>query len=286
MASLARCLQGLNMLRLNKIGKRFENGMTALSEVYLEIAAQTIVSVVGASGSGKSTLLRIISGLEAPTTGELFWRGQPIDGPRRDVGFIFQEPRLMPWLTVTGNVRLGLGPIRKSKGRRRVSLFHRTPRTKSESLADDLVSEAIRRVGLERFARAFPRELSGGMAQRVAIARALVRRPSLILLDEPFSALDVVNRHKLQNHLLKIWETDRPTLLVVTHDVEEALVFGDRVLVLSGDPGRITDDYRIELSRPRNRIGPELQRWKETILQSLDSSLIERAKTVEQKQYA
>jgi sulfonate transport system ATP-binding protein len=286
MASLARCLQGLKMLRLNKIGKRFENGTTALSEVNLEIAPRTIVSVVGASGSGKSTLLRIISGLEAPTTGELFWCGEPIEGPRRDIGFIFQEPRLMPWLTVTANVRLGLGPIRESKGRVPASLFRRTPRAKSESLADDLVSEAIRKVGLERFARVFPRELSGGMAQRVAIARALVRRPSLILLDEPFSALDAINRHKLQNHLLKIWEKDRPTLLVVTHDVEEALLFGDRVLVLSGDPGRITDDYLIELPRPRDRIGPGLQRWKETIVQSLDLSLIEPAKTLEQEQHA
>ena len=274
MAPLAGCLQGLSMLRLRKIGKQFENGTTALSEVNLEIAPRAIVSVVGASGSGKSTLLRIISGLEAPTTGELFWHGLPIDGPRRDIGFIFQEPRLMPWLTVTANVRLGLGPIQQGKGRRRLSLLHQKASANSESLAHDLVSEAIRRVGLDRFAHAFPRELSGGMAQRVAIARALVARPSLVLLDEPFSALDAVNRLKLQNHLLKLWETDRPTLLIVTHDVEEALVFGDRVIVLNGDPGRIKDDYLIELPRPRNRIGPEFQYWKETILKSLDPSLV------------
>jgi len=286
MASLAGCLQGLSMLRLKKIGKQFENGTTALSEVNLEIAPREIVSVVGASGSGKSTLLRIISGLEAPTTGELFWHGHPIDGPRRDIGFIFQEPRLMPWLTVTANVRLGLGPIRQGKGRRRLSLFDQTASANAESFAHDLVSEAIRRVGLERFAHAFPRELSGGMAQRVAIARALVARPSLILLDEPFSALDAVNRLKLQSHLLKIWETDRPTLLIVTHDVEEALVFGDRVIVLNGDPGRIRDDYLIGLPRPRNRIGPEFQRWKEMILKSMDPSLIEDAATVEEKYYA
>ena len=286
MAPLAGCLQGLSMLRLKKIGKQFENGTTALSEVNLEIAPRAIVSVVGASGSGKSTLLRIISGLEAPTTGELFWHGHPIDGPRRDIGFIFQEPRLMPWLTVTANVRLGLGPVQQGKGRRRLSLFHQTASANTGSFARDLVSEAIRRVGLERFAHAFPRELSGGMAQRVAIARALVARPSLILLDEPFSALDAVNRLKLQNHLLKIWERDRPTLLVVTHDVEEALVFGDRVIVLNGDPGRIMDDYLIELPRPRNRIGSEFQHWKETILKSLDPSLIEDAVTVEEKDYA
>jgi ABC-type sugar transport system ATPase subunit len=154
MAPLAGRLQGLSMLRLEKIGKQFESGTTALSEINLEIAPRAIVSVVGASGSGKSTLLRIISGLEAPTTGELFWQGLPIDGPRRDIGFIFQEPRLMPWLTVTANVRLGLGPIQQGKGRRRLSLLHQKASANSESLGHDLVSEVIRRVGLERFAHA------------------------------------------------------------------------------------------------------------------------------------
>ena len=125
MASLAGCLQGLIVLRLKKIGKRFENGSIALRDITLEIEPRTIVSVVGASGSGKSTLLRIVSGLEAPTTGELFWNGQSIDGPRRDIGFIFQESRLMPWLTVTANVRLGLGPALQSKIFSNVPLFPR-----------------------------------------------------------------------------------------------------------------------------------------------------------------
>jgi sulfonate transport system ATP-binding protein len=252
------------MLRLKRINKRFENGRVALRDIDLEIAPRTIVSVVGASGSGKSTLLRIISGLEVPTTGELVWDGQRIDGPRREIGFIFQEPRLMPWLNVSANVRLGLGPVQRSK---------RRP-GQNESVAHDLVSEAIEKVGLEAFASALPRELSGGMAQRVAIARALVARPSLILSDEPFSALGAVNRLKLQNHLLKIWEMDRPTLLVVTHDVEEALVFGDRVIVLEKDSGRIKDDYSIDLARPRQRSSLKFQHWKETILGSLDPSLI------------
>jgi sulfonate transport system ATP-binding protein len=274
------------MLRLDRIGKQFENGFTALSEVNLEIAPRTIVSVVGASGSGKSTLLRLASGLDAPTTGALSWEGRPIDGPRRDIGFIFQEPRLMPWLTVTGNVRLGLGPFQGSDPHRRVPGFRRTPSASSQSLAHDMVAEAIRKVGLERFAQAFPRELSGGMAQRVGIARALVARPSLILLDEPFSALDAVNRLKLQNHLLKIWETDRPTLLLVTHDVEEALVFGDRVIVLSGHPECIRKDYLIELPRPRARTSAEFQHWKKTILETLDPSLIEDVEPVEEVKYA
>src|SRR5208283_2932572 len=255
------------MLRLEKIAKRFLNGTLALEGINMEVAPQSIVGVVGASGSGKSTLLRMISGLEAPSTGQLSWNGQPIQRSQRKISFIFQEPRLMPWLRVSHNVRLGLGP---------------SPDREDEKL----VTEAIAKVGLEGIARALPRELSGGMAQRVAIARALVARPSLVLLDEPFSALDAFNRLKLQNHLLKIWEADRPTLLVVTHDVEEARVFGDRVIVLNGDPGRIRDDYLIELPRPRNRIAPEFQHWKETILKSLDPSLIEDAEIVEEKQYA
>jgi len=269
------------MLRLKKIGKQFPNGRVALREVSLEIAPRTIVSVVGTSGSGKSTLLRIVSGLEAPTTGDLTWNDQSIVGPRRDIGFIFQESRLMPWLTVTGNVRLGLGPTDQGHLLRGSSVLPRLRTSEDDTLARESVSEAIRKVGLLPVASAFPRELSGGMAQRVAIARALVARPSLILLDEPFSALDAVNRLQLQNHLMQIWQADRPTLLVVTHDVEEAVFFGDRVIVLERNSGRIKDDYTIGLPRPRHRIAPQFQHWKETILKSLDPSLVEETDRVE-----
>jgi sulfonate transport system ATP-binding protein len=273
------------MLRLKKIGKQFENGRVALREISLEISPRTIVSVVGASGSGKSTLLRIVSGLEMATSGDLTWNDQSIVGPRRDIGFIFQESRLMPWLTVTANVRLGLGPANQGKTPRSTALFPRFLSAEGDALARELVSEAIRKVGLTPFASAFPRELSGGMAQRVAIARALVARPSLILMDEPFSALDAVNRLKLQNHLLQIWQADRPTLLVVTHDVEEAVFFGDRVIVLERNSGRIKDDYTIDLPRPRQRIGTQFQHWKETVLKSLDPALVEDADSVEQEKY-
>ena len=254
------------MLRLERIAKRFSNGTLALEGINLEVAPQAIVSIVGASGSGKSTLLRVISGLEEPSTGQLSWCGQTIRRSQRKISFIFQEPRLMPWLNVSHNVRLGLGP---------------SPNREDERL----VAEAIAKVGLERFAHALPRELSGGMAQRVAIARALVARPSLVLLDEPFSALDAFNRLKLQNHLLKIWEKGRTTLLLVTHDVEEALVFGDRVIVLTGQPGRISQDFLITLSRPRGRTDPEFQDWKKTILSALDLSLLEDSETVEERSY-
>lgn len=255
------------MLRLENIAKRFSNGTLALEGINLEVAPQTIVSIVGASGSGKSTLLRMISGLEAPSTGQLSWNGRTIQRSQRKISFIFQEPRLMPWLKVSHNVRLGLGP---------------SPDREDEKL----VTEAIAKVGLERFAQALPRELSGGMAQRVAIARALVARPSLILLDEPFSALDAFNRLKLQNHLLKIWATDRTTLLVVTHDVEEALVFSDRVIVLTGQPGRISEDFFISLPRPRRRTDPEFQAWKQAILEALDPSLLDESETLDEKSYA
>ncbi|MBV8417938.1 MAG: ABC transporter ATP-binding protein [Verrucomicrobia bacterium] len=244
------------MLRLTNISKRFPNGTLAFEGINLEIAPQTIVSIVGPSGSGKSTLLRVISGLEAPSAGQLSWCTQTVQWSPRKISFIFQEPRLMPWLNVSRNVRLGLGP---------------SPDPEDEGL----VIQAIAKVGLERFAGALPRELSGGMAQRVAIARALVARPSLILLDEPFSALDAFNRLKLQNHLLQIWETDRTTLLLVTHDIEEALVFGDRVIVLTGHPGRIGEDFVIPLPRPRCRTATLFQDWKRTILASLDLSLLE-----------
>jgi sulfonate transport system ATP-binding protein len=274
------------MLCLRKVGKQFENGRLALREISLEIVPQTIVSVVGTSGSGKSTLLRIVSGLEAPTTGYLTWNDQLIDGPRRDIGFIFQESRLMPWLTVTANVALGLGPANQSKVLRRTSMWSRLLSADGDSRPRELVSEAIRKVGLLPFASALPRELSGGMAQRVAIARALVAQPSLILLDEPFSALDAVNRLKLQNHLLQIWQADQPTMLVVTHDVEEAVFFGDRVIVLGKNSGQIEDDYTIDLPRPRDRIAPHFLRWKQTILKSLDPSLVKDVNLVEEEKYA
>jgi sulfonate transport system ATP-binding protein len=244
------------MLRLENIAKEYPNGHLALQGINLAVEPRSIVSIVGASGSGKSTLLRMVSGLEVPSAGHLSWNGQTIQQSRHQISFIFQEPRLMPWLNVSDNVRFGLGPSRQRADEKRVV-------------------EAIAKVGLDHFAKTLPRELSGGMAQRVAIARALVARPSLVLLDEPFSALDALNRLKLQNHLLKIWETDQTTLLLVTHDVEEALVFSDRVVVLTGRPGSISENFLIPLSRPRRRTDPEFQDWKRTVLAALDSSLLE-----------
>jgi sulfonate transport system ATP-binding protein len=243
------------MLRAERLGKTFENGLAALQSVSLDVAQGEIVGLVGTSGCGKSTLLRIIGGLERPTTGEVAVDGRPVHRPRPEIGLVFQEPRLMPWLTVEQNVRFGL-----------------YDRAKSEQAS--LAKEALAKVGLSRFADALPRQLSGGMAQRTAIARALVTRPSTLLLDEPFSALDAFTRVQLQDHLLKTWEYDRPTMLFVTHDIEEALVLSDRVVVLRGHPGRIDSDFTLDdLPRPRIRTDARFQSWKARILDRLDLTL-------------
>lgn len=242
------------MLRIDRVGKQFHNGFIALDEVNLEVGQGEIVSLVGTSGCGKSTLLRIIAGLDRATVGQVTLHKTRISSPHPEIDIIFQEPRLMPWLTVRENVQFGLANLSKIDKNQRTQI-------------------SLQRVGLAEFAEALPRQLSGGMAQRVAIARALVTQPSILLLDEPFSALDAFIRMKLQAHLLDIWHYDRPTLLLVTHDIEEALVLSDRVIVLRGNPGRIHQEFMLDLPRPRKRTDASFQHWKEKILNSLDLSL-------------
>ena len=242
------------MLRIDRVGKQFQNGFIALDEVNLEVGQGEIVSLVGTSGCGKSTLLRIIAGLDRATAGQVTLHKTRISSPHPEIDIIFQEPRLMPWLTVRENVQFGLANLSKIDKNQRTQI-------------------SLQRVGLAEFAEALPRQLSGGMAQRVAIARALVTQPSILLLDEPFSALDAFIRMKLQAHLLDIWHYDRPTLLLVTHDIEEALVLSDRVIVLRGNPGRIHQEFTLDLPRPRKRTDASFQHWKEKILNSLDLSL-------------
>jgi sulfonate transport system ATP-binding protein len=250
------------MLRIENVSKRFANGFIALDDLNLTVAQGEIVSLVGTSGCGKSTLLRIISGLEYPTVGEVFIDDEAIHSPHPKIGLIFQEPRLMPWLTVRENVEFGLDTLPNVK-------FNRLERR-------DLVDRILERVSLTEFANTLPRQLSGGMAQRVAIARALITKPSILLLDEPFSALDAFIRMKLQDHLLSIWDYDRPTLILVTHDIEEALVLSDRIIVLRGNPGHIHQEFIIDLPRPRKRTDPLFQQGKEAILATLDLSTDER----------
>ena len=245
------------MLLIEGLHKRFSNGFVGLESVDLSVNKTEIVSLIGTSGCGKSTILRIIAGLDFPTRGTVRIDEQIITKPHADISIIFQEARLMPWLTVWENIQFGLQHLPKTQ-------------------RNLLTGEVIAKVGLTEFAKALPRQLSGGMAQRVAIARALVTNPSILLLDEPFSALDAFTRLSLQDHLLQIWEYDRPTMILVTHDVEEALMLSDRVIVMRGNPGRIHQEFVIDLPRPRKRTDQQIQYWKERLLDTLDLSIGDR----------
>ena len=242
------------MLSLQHIGKTYPNNVRALEGVSLDVELGEIVVIVGGSGCGKSTLLRAVSGLDQPTQGRVLLDGIAVTEPNEKIGMVFQEPRLLPWLTVAGNVGFGLE--------------HRPRREREERVAAQLL-----RVGLSDKANVWPRELSGGQAQRVALARALVTRPAVLLLDEPFSALDAFTRVDLQDHLLDLWADGKPTLLVVTHDVEEAIVLADRVVVMRPYPGRIEDEIAVDLPRPRDRQSAAFDFAKRRALAALDRSL-------------
>jgi len=222
----------------------------AVEAVDLDVEAGEIVCLVGTSGCGKSTLLRIVAGLEKPTTGRVRIAGVEVAAPSRDVGLVFQEPRLLPWMSVRQNVRLALLDL---------------PRDEQDGLIDAVLAK----VGLGRFADVWPHQLSGGMAQRAAIARALVRRPRLLLLDEPFSALDSFTRQNLQEHLLQLWRDGGFTMVFVTHDIEEAVALSDRIVVLRGQPGRVVAVHEVVLPRPRDRSSPAFFDLKNTIIRQL-----------------
>jgi sulfonate transport system ATP-binding protein len=242
------------MLVLDRLGKTYPNGVHALAQFSAEIRQGEIVAVIGGSGSGKSTLLRAIAGLDRATVGSVVLDDIAITAPHARIGIIFQEPRLLPWLSVADNIGFGLND-----------------RTRSERA--QRVATALARVGLTEKADAWPRELSGGQAQRVAIARALVPQPEVLLLDEPFSALDAFTRRDLQDHLLDLWADTRPTLVLVTHDVDEAVVLADRVLVMRPRPGRLFEAIAINLARPRDRHSTQFEPFKRRVLTALDRSL-------------
>lgn len=217
--------------------KQFEkDGMAtvALRDFSLSIEEGSFVTVLGRSGCGKSTMLNLLAGLTEPSGGAVSYRGRPMNGPNRDIGYLTQSDTLMPWRVVQHNVEMPL-EIRgvAAKERRRVAL------------------DLIRRVGLKGFEKHYPRELSGGMRRRASLARMLAGRPSTLLMDEPFGALDAQLRTELQEELLRLWERSGQTVVFVTHDIEEALLLGDRVVVL-GRLGRIVADRRIDIPRPRS----------------------------------
>jgi NitT/TauT family transport system ATP-binding protein len=220
------------VITLDGVGKVFRNGVVALDGIDLTIESGAFVSLLGPSGCGKSTLLRIVSGLTEPSHGTRRWGGN--GSTPGSIGFVFQEPTLMPWTTVADNIYL---PLRLAGMARRD--------------AASRIDEAIAAVGLEGFADAYPRELSGGMKMRVSIARALITRPRLLLLDEPFAALDEITRLKLNEDLLRLWQSEKWTVVFVTHSVFESVFLADRVVVMRRHPGRIAADLPIVLPYPR-----------------------------------
>jgi sulfonate transport system ATP-binding protein len=244
------------MLALERVGKTYPNGVHALEGISFSVALGEIIAIVGGSGCGKSTLLRAISGLDNASQGRVLLDGAPVTAPHEKIGIVFQEPRLLPWLSVADNVGFGLQDRPKAQ-------------------REERVERALRRVGLADKAGAWPRELSGGQAQRVAIARALVPQPEVLLLDEPFSALDAMTRSDLQDHLLDLWADTRPTLILVTHDVDEAIVLADRIMVMRPRPGRIFSTIAADIARPRNRQSADFDRIKSDVLAALDHSLVD-----------
>src|SRR5882724_11129151 len=222
-------------VRLRAVTKIYDNGVAALGPLDLDVAKGEFVSLLGPSGCGKSTALRLIAGLSVPSEGtvDVSHRANRKDG-RHPIGFVFQEPTLMPWASVRENVRLPL------------KLSH-APATN----ADSRIEEALAQVGLAEFADAYPRELSGGMKMRVSLARALVTDPDILLLDEPFAALDEITRFRLNNDLLELWRNLKKTVVFVTHSVFESVYLSQRVIVMTSRPGRIANEFRIDTPEPR-----------------------------------
>jgi sulfonate transport system ATP-binding protein len=247
-------------LTIHGVTKRFAVGddeIEALAPVDLAIPKGEFVCMIGASGCGKSTLLRIIAGFEEPTTGEVAIDGKPVTGPGSDRGMVFQDYALFPWMTVRQNI--SFGPRQRHLAREEI---------------DRTTDEFVRMVGLERFADRYPNQLSGGMKQRVAIARVLANNANILLMDEPFGALDALTREQLQNELRQIWKRTGVTTIFVTHSVEEAVLLADRVLVMSAGPGKIDSDFRIDLPRPRDVSSPEFNALRRDVARRLTSHLV------------
>jgi len=246
------------ILRIAGVNKRFVTAggeIEALRAVNLEIGRGEFVCLIGPSGCGKSTLLRMIAGFETPSEGEVLMNGARVTGPGPDRGMVFQDYGLFPWLTVRRNI--GFGPAARGIPKTQVA---------------EIVARFVAMIGLDRFADAYPHQLSGGMKQRVAIARVLANDAAVILMDEPFGALDAMTRERLQSELLTLWEATGLTVLFVTHAIEEAIILADRVIVMSPGPGRITEDVRIDLTRPRDVVSAEFNEMRAHVSALLQGS--------------
>ena len=244
-------------LRLREVAKSFpaaddrQRQCLVLDAISISLDVGELVSLVGPSGCGKSTLLRLIAGLDVPDSGELMIGAEPITGPNAERGLVFQDPNLFPWLSVRRNIEVGLlarGQLREKRGE---------------------VEEFMRLVGLETFADAYPHHLSGGMAQRVALARALINHPKILLLDEPLGALDAFTRMRMQDEVLRLWQSRRTTVLLVTHDIDEAIYMSDRIIIMTQRPGTIDQIIQVPLDRPRDRSSSDFLRLRGQILELL-----------------
>ncbi|MDR2044234.1 MAG: ABC transporter ATP-binding protein [Clostridium sp.] len=228
-----------------------ENKVEALRDVSLSVRRGEFVSIIGSSGCGKTTLLRLIAGLDAPEAGSLKLNGEEIVGTDPHRGYVFQQGSLFPWLTVSQNIASGL------KAR------HVYRQQKAE------VAKYLELIGLQGFEKSFPHQISGGMAQRVAIARALINKPDALLLDEPMGALDSFTRADIQDKLLELWRRDKTTMVLVTHDVDEAIYLSDRIVIMTPRPGKIREILEVRLPHPRHRGGPEFLSIRRDILEKL-----------------
>lgn len=231
----------------------------ALEHINFDVEDGEFVCILGPSGCGKTTLLRIVAGLETQTSGEITLNGIPITGPDPKRGMVFQQYSLFPWRKVIDNITFGLElqGVGKEEARNKVEKY-------------------IELVGLEQFKNSYPHELSGGMQQRAAIARALANEPEVLLMDEPFGALDAQTRNILQDELLKIWEQKHVTFLFVTHSVDEAVFLSDRIVVMTSRPGRVKEIIKVDLPRPRSRTSPEVNRLRDRILKLLEEERFNR----------
>ena len=246
----------MTKLTISHVSKTYADGTEALRGIQVTAATGEIVAILGGSGCGKTTLLRLVAGLDQATSGEIRLDDAVIAGTHPSISAVFQEPRLLPWLSVVDNI--AFGGQRLEPGER-----------------DRRASSLLTRIGLDTYGKRWPRDLSGGQQQRVAIARALIGHPGILLLDEPFSALDTFTRATQHGLVLDLWRELRPTIVMVTHDVDEAVFLADRIVIMRPRPGRVHEEMTVDPPRPRDRLAPAFDLMKRRVMRAIDRSLAE-----------